>query len=161
MSAAAYGALAGLQVAAGYFAADNIRNTAKLNQEIADMNAEFAELDAYDAEIDGYSEVARYQTVVDATLGEQQAQLAAADVDLSFGTAASIQQETRFIADMNKREILNNAEERALGYEREGKEFRFKGFLGVSEGEQRASAARFAGISSGAQTGISGYRRSR
>ncbi|MCK5641238.1 MAG: hypothetical protein KAJ19_10585, partial [Gammaproteobacteria bacterium] len=116
---AAAAGLAAFQLAGGYFAAENIRETARLNQDIAEMNAEFAELDAYDAEIEGFSAVARYQGVVDATLGTQQAELAAADVDVNFGSAASIQEETRFIADMNKMEIINQAEEKALGYERE------------------------------------------
>ena len=95
-----YGGVAALQIAGSMFAADNIERTAKLNKQISDMNAEFAELDAFDAEIEGFSEIAKYQSVVDQTLGEQRANLGAADVDINYGSVGDIQKETRFIAEI-------------------------------------------------------------
>lgn len=162
MSAAyAYGGLAALQLVGGYYASENIKATADLNNDIADMNAEFAELDAYDAEIDGYSEVARYQSVIDSTLGTQRANLAAADVDLNYGTAATIEEETRFIAEVNKMEILAQAEAQSLGYQREARDYRLKGFLDSAQAAGRASSARFGAVTSAANTGLTGYRRTR
>jgi len=111
---ALYGGLAALQLTGGYFASQNIKATARLNQEIADMNAQFAELDAYDALLEGESEKARYQSVIDSVLGEQQAIMEAQGVDTSFGSAASISEETKFTAELNLMEIEKQAQERAF-----------------------------------------------
>lgn len=156
-----YGGMAALQLAGGYFAADNIKKTAKLNQDISDMNAEFAELDAYDAEVEGYSQTARYQSVVDKTLATQQAELAAADVDVSFGSAAAIQQETRFVAELNKMEIEKRAQEQSLGYKRQARDYRFGSFLQNVEAESRAAQVKFQAFAGAVKTGVSGYARSR
>ena len=154
-----YGGIAALQLAGGLFAADNIKKTAQLNQDIANMNAEFAELDAYDAEIDGYSQTAEYQKIVDDTLAEQTLALTAADIDITYGSAASIQSETRFTAQLNKMEIENQANKRALGYEAQARQYRLGGFLQKVEAEGRATSAVIGGITSAAKTGITGYRR--
>lgn len=157
-----FGGLAGLQLIGGHYAAKNTKETAALNADIEDMNAEFAELDAYDARIDGFSEQARYQSVVDKTLGEQTAILAAQDIDLSAeGTAQQIQKETRFIAELNKLEIQNDASQRALGYKREARGFKIRGFLERLQGNIRASDIKFQTLLSAAETGISGYEKSR
>ena len=131
-------AVAGLKLAGGYFAAQNIKETAKLNREIAEMNAEFAELDAYDALIDGGTQKAEYQKVVDRTLGEQKANMLAADIDVSYGSAASIEQETRFTAELNKFELEKRAQETALGYTNQAREYRHGGAL--NEGRAKAEA---------------------
>lgn len=159
MVAAVYGGLAAMQIAGGYFAAENMKQAAILNQDIAEMNAEFAELDAHDAELDGLSEVARYQGIVDQTLSEQTTALTAADVDLSFGSASTIETETRFLAEMNRMEIENDAEAKALGYTREARDRRLGGFLQRADSAGREFGAKFQGITGAAQTGLTGYSR--
>jgi hypothetical protein len=156
-----YGGLAAVQLAGGYFAAQNIKETAKLNRDIAEMNAEFAELDAYDAELQGLTNVARYQSVIDNTLAEQQTALAAADVDLNYGSAASIEQETRFVGELNKMEIEKQAQMQALGYRKQARDFKLGGSLQYSEGITRAGQAMFSGVTSAVSTGLTGYQRSR
>jgi len=155
-------ALAGLQLTGSYFASQNVKDSARLNKDIADMNAQFAELDAYDAEIEGYSQTARYQAVIDKTLGEQRAVLAAADVDLSYGSVASIEQDTRFIADINKMEIHKQAQERALGFKSQARQYTMSGQLGYAQSKVQSSAIMTQGILGAAQTlaplGSSGYR---
>jgi hypothetical protein len=154
-------AMAAMQIASGYFASQNIKATAELNRDIANMNAEFAELDAYDAELEGYSAQARYQGVIDQTLGEQQAALTAADVDVNYGTNASIQEETRFIGRLNLMEIEKQAQQQALGYKRQARDFILGGDLAYSDAMFKASSAMSQGIAGAAQTGLSGYQRSR
>jgi len=156
-----YGGIAGLQMAGGYFASQNIKESARINQEIANMNAEFAELDAYDMEMEGYTQQARYQSVIDNTLAQQQLAMTAADIDTSYGTAASIQEETRFIGEMNLMEIEKEAQEKALGITRQAREFRMSGVMGVAEAEQQASSVMFNAATGAAQTGATGYKRSR
>lgn len=157
----AYAALAGLQLAGGYFASQNMKESARLNQEISDMNSQFAELDAYDAETEGYTEQARYQSVIDQTLGEQQLLMTAADVDVNYGTAASVQEETRFTAELNLMEIQKRAQEKALGYKTQAREFKTSGALQRAEADSKAGDIMFNSAVGAAQTGISGYKRSR
>lgn len=150
--------LAALQLAGGYFASQNIKETAKLNQDIANMNAEFAELDAYDAITEGYTQQARYQTVIDQTLSEQNLALTAADVDVNYGTAATLIDETKFTAQMNLMEIQKQAEEKALGYKSQARSYRSGGALQFADAEAKASNVMFNSAASAAQTGLSGYK---
>ena len=151
-------AMASLQLAGGYFAAQNAKETARINGEISDMNSEFADLDAYDAQIEGYSLKSRYQSVVDKTLSTQRTNLAAADVDLQYGSAAEIQKETRFTAEMNKMEIDKQAEERALGFRQQSRDYQVQGAMTRSAGSAEASAYMFQGLTSVANTYASNYR---
>lgn len=144
--AVAMTSIAAFQLASSYFAAQNARDTAELNHDIARMNAEFAELDAHDAIIDGESAVARYQSVVDQTLSQQRAVLAAADVDTTYGSAAEVTKETRFIADLNRMEIEKQAQEKALGYKRQARDFRLQSDLNLAAEEGRASAIEAQGL---------------
>ncbi len=155
----AYYALAGLQLAGGYFASQNIKESAKLNQEIADMNAQFAELDAYDAQIEGYSEQARYQSVIDQTLGAQQVTMTAQDIDVSYGTASTVQEETKFTAELNLMEIQKQAEEKALGYKRQARDIKLGGSMQAAEAKTRAGQAMFNSVVGAAQSGIQGIKR--
>lgn len=146
MSAFLYGGVAALQLAGGYFAAQNIRDTAELNQDIAEMNAEFAELDAYDAEIQGETDQAQYQVAIDKTLSDQRLAAAVADVDINYGSVGDIVRETEFIAELNLMEIEKQAQEKALGYNRQARDFRLGGDLNRAAEEGRASATEFGAI---------------
>lgn len=157
---AAYAGLAALQLAGSYFASENIREAARLNQDIAEMNAEFAELDAYDALIQGETEATRYQSVIDNVFSEQTAIAAAQGLDLDFGTAASLQAEDDFVNQMNLMEIEKAAQEQALGFRNEASQFRMRGVLGAAQADVQAQTVLTQGITSAAQTGITGYRRS-
>ena len=146
MSAFLYGGVAALQLAGGYFAAQNVRDTAELNQDIANMNAEFAELDAFDAEIQGETDQAQYQIAIDKTLSDQRLSAAVADIDINYGSVADVVKETEFIAEMNLMEIEKQAQEKALGYERQARDFRLGGELARNAAEGQASATEFGAI---------------
>lgn len=154
-----YAAIAGLQLAGGYFAAQNIRETAELNREIAEMNAQFAEWDAYDSELEGLSELARYQSTIDKVLSEQRAIAAAQGVDLSFGTAGAIHEEDKFNAELNKMELQKRAQESALGYTRQARDIRLGATLEHADAQRRAGQTMFNSAIGAAQTGISGYKK--
>lgn len=154
----AYAALAAVQLAGSYFSAQNIKETARINKQISDMNAEYAELDAYDAEIEGVSSVAKYQSTVDQTISTQRAEMAAADIDLSYGSAASIEEETKFLAELNKLELLHQAQDRVHGYEREAFEHRFSGTQQYGLARAKAYGTMLQGVTSAGSTGLSGYK---
>ena len=152
-------AMAGLQLVGGYFASQNIKATARLNQEIAEQNAEYAKLDAEDAIRQGQTAQAKYQSVIDDTLSQQNALMSAQGVDTGFGSAASIQQETRFTAELNLMEIEKRAQEKALGYEKQSDDYLTGGVMQTAQAEAKASNVKFNAITSAAQTGASGYDR--
>lgn len=154
-----YAAVAGLQLAGGYFASQNIRETAELNREIAEMNAGFADLDAYDAEAEGLSEVARYQSTIEKVLGEQRAIAAAQGVDLSFGTAGAVHEEDKFNAELNKMELQKRAQESALGYTRQARDIRLGSDLELADSKRKAGQAMFNTVTGAASTGLSGYSK--
>jgi len=153
----AAGVMMGMQVANAYFASEVTKKASKVNREIAEMNAQFAELDAYDAKLEGETQKAKYQSIVDKTLSEQQAALTSAGVDVTFGSAAEIQKETRFISELNMMEIDKRAEEQALGYRQEARGIRLQSFLGGIQASNRASSIMRQGLTSAAKTGVSGY----
>lgn len=153
-------AIAGVQLASGYFASQNIKDTAALNRDIAEMNAEFAELDAYDSLLQGKTAVAKYQTVIDQTLSDQQVAFAAADVDINFGSAAALVEETDFVAELNRMEIEKRSQEKSLGYEREARGIRFGADLQLGREEARAASVLFQSGLQATQTALSGYQRS-
>lgn len=159
MSGAAYGALAGMQLASGYFASQNVKATAELNRDIAEMNAEFAELDAYDAELDGVSAQARYQSVIDNTLAEQSAIMLAQDIDVSYGSAASVAEESKFNGQLNMMEIKKQAQEAALGYKRQARDMRLNGDMNYADAQGKASSIMTGAMFDAAKTGLSGYRK--
>ena len=152
--------VAALQFSQGLFAAENTKKAAELNQQIAEMNAEFAELDAYDTELEGYSQQAQYQTQVDQTLSDQKTIAAATDIDISYGSAAELVEESRFIANLNKMEIQQQARDAALGFKREARNYRLGGSLNRSSSELQASSQQMSGTVSAIRTGITGYQRS-
>ena len=151
------GASAGLQLASGYFAAENIKATAELNNDIYQMNAEFAALDAYDAEIQGYTNMAKYQKNVDQTLSSQQLALTNANIDVNYGSAATIQRETRFIAELNDMQLLKQAREKALGYSNQANQFLTQGIIENSQAKADAKSVMFQSALGAVTTGLSGY----
>lgn len=155
-----YGGMAALQLVGGYFASQNIKDTAELNRDIAEMNAKYAELDAYDAEIEGISTVTRYQSVIDNTLAEQSAILAAEDVDVNYGSAASLESESRFIGELNKMEIERRTREQVLGIKSQARDIRMGATLAYGDAMTRAGQAMFQSVTGAAQAGLTGYKRS-
>lgn len=158
--AALYGSMAAIQLAGSYFAAQNLKESAALNRDIAEMNAEFAEIDAWQAERQGESQSAQYQSMIDKTIGEQQARLAATGVDISYGSASTIQSETEFIGKLNQMEIERQADMRASGYEVQARNYRLGGDMQLLQGDLQASQMILQGITSATQSGITGYERS-
>lgn len=160
MSGYAYAALAGLQLAGGYFASQNIKATAELNKDIADMNAEFAELDAYDALTQGETNKAMYQKQIDDTLADQSTIMHAQDIDVNYGSAASVAAETKFTGQLNLMQIQKEAQMTALGYKRQARDITLSSEMQYASDRGRAGQAMFSGLVNASQTGLTGYSRS-
>lgn len=155
----AYGAMAGLQLAGGYFASQNIKATAELNRDIADMNAEFAELDEYDSIRQGETNKALYQKQIDDTLADQRTMMNAQNIDTSYGTASAVASETEFVGKLNLMQIEKDAQNTALGFKRQARDIRLGADMQYAGDQTRAGQARFSGITSAINTGLTGYAR--
>lgn len=155
----AFAVLAAMQVISGNNQAAALRAQAKRKQMIADMNAEFAELDAWEAEQQGYADQARYQGVVDATVGTQRVAYASKNVDIGYGTAAEVQAETRITGMLNMLDIQKQARNKALGFKKEAQNLRLGGEMTRQQGDMDATATQNAAYMNAAGTALSGYDR--
>lgn len=162
MSAYVYGALAGFQIVSGLHQAETIRANAEIQKEIAELNAQYAEIDAWEAKLRGEEEVGRYQNVINQTISTQRVALASQDVDVNFGTAKELQQETKLIGMLNQLDIREQAHATAMGYKTQARQYRLQGQMGLSQARQDAGftmgAAFLSAAGTGAQAvGASGY----
>lgn len=153
----AYAGMAGYQIISGLQQAEMVRENGKLTKEIAEMNAQAAELDAYHAELDGMTLEARYQSVIDQTLGAQSVAYAANDVDANFGTAAAIRAESRLTGQLNKMDIKAQAQATALGYKNQARNIRLQAHMGGLQTQTQAASVQNASLINAANTGLSGY----
>jgi hypothetical protein len=129
-----------------------IREQAGLQNRINILNAEYAELDAYEAEKMGYTRSARYQSVIDATIGAQRSAYAAEGVDVNFGTAAEVQAESQLAGFLNKLDMQKEARQRALGLKVEASNIRLGAGMQRSQAEMQAFGALMGGITGAAST---------
>lgn len=155
----AYVALAAAQLLGGYQQADMIRQSADVQSSVNDLNARFSDIDAHNAEIAGESEVARYQHVIDSTVGAERSAFAANNVSVNYGTAGDIQADTKIVGMVNSLEIQRQGRERALGYTMQGINTRLGGHMIQLQAQMDAAAAQRTGILNAAATSISGYAR--
>lgn len=103
------------------------KEAAALNRKIAELNAMNAEHDAYESIRQGLSKKATYQNQVNDVIKSQDVLYAYADVDTSFGTAKSIQEQTKLNGMLNATDITNAAYAKALGYNRQALNYRIQG----------------------------------
>lgn len=153
----AYAGLAAYQVASGLQQAQIVRRNAELNKQVNDLNAEYAEIDAHNAELEGYSEQARYQSVIDATLGSQRVAFAAQEVDVSFGTAKEIQEETKLTGFLNLLDIKKQAQAKARGYMIQARNFRLASYTQSAQAALEAGAIQSSSFLRAGESGLKSY----
>jgi hypothetical protein len=155
-AAIGYAALAAFQYFSGQAQASSMRAQGRYQQKIADMNADYAEFDAYEAEKSGYAEAAAYEKIIDQTIGEQKVQLAAADVDVNYGTAADLQSESRLNGILNVLDFKKAAYERAKGFKNEARNLRIGGQTARSQATLNANATSVSSTITAAGYGLRG-----
>lgn len=152
--------LAAFQVASGYQQGEMMRENARFKKEIDDLNIESAQVDAFNAEKEGWTQQARYKNVIDSTVSEQRSDFAAKGVDVNYGSAAELQDESKLTGYLNLIDIQKKANERAQGFRREAANTFLSSSLSFRQSESEASAKQMSGLMTGAGTAISGYSRS-
>jgi len=149
---------AGFQIISGLQQSEMIKNQSRLTQLIAERNARYAEMDAWEAEKYGISQAARYDSVIEKTIGDQRVGFAAQNVDVNSGTAMAVQEETKLTGFLNMLDLQKNARAKAFGLKVEASNIRLGGYMAGLQSNLNADAAVRGGVLSGINTGLSGYR---
>ena len=138
MGAAAFTGAAS-SISNAYAQSQAIKAQAAYQATISKINAEIAEMQSEDALKRGDVQARDYQTEVNNMLSDQRLAYATQGIDITFGTPADVQKETRLRGAMDVLTIKNNAWREAWGYKNEALQSTFQGkFASVTaEGQSR------------------------
>lgn len=150
-------ALAAFQAASSAKQAEELRNAADLQNELNKINAKYLDYDAIQAEIFGLTESANYEKEIGRVIGEQRVGYAAQNVDVSYGTAAEVQAETKMVGALNILDIQSQARMRAQGIRQQAQNVRQGGNLQRDQAYVNAEATQTAGLINAGSTGYRGY----
>jgi len=150
-------ALGAFQMWQGLNQSKQILDNAEFTGRINEFNAESIELDAFKAEAFGYTQANRAELETDKIIASQRVAFAAQGIDVSQGTAADIQAESKLNAFFNTLDIQEAARQRARGLKNQASNTRFQGIIDQAQAQINAGAARFSGVASGASIAASGY----
>ena len=113
----------GLSAAATGISALGAYQQAKLAGDVAARNAKLADLQAEDALRRGENEAADLRRRVAATKSAQRVSLAAKGLDLTYGTAADLQDQTDFFGESDVATVRTNARKEAWARRSQGANF--------------------------------------
>lgn len=125
--------------------ADEMRKEAEYSKRLARINQQRLEMMAEDAVKRGGKEAVEYGKKVKSVTGAQVAALAAQGIDVSFGSAASVIEETQITGTEEINKIRNNAFREALGYKLRGQEEMRQAEMNQYAAGHRANATVLAG----------------
>lgn len=146
------GLSAGFGLATGLAQSKATKAQAAYQQQVYELNAQSAELQARDAIIRGQKTEAALRRQSKQLIGKQRAEIAAQGIDVSTGSAAEIQAETRQMTTQDAIEIQNNAWREAWGYRFEAQNLRSRGVLEKTAADFKATQTL---LTSGIQAGTS------
>lgn len=118
----------------------------KVSRIISDINAESAELEAFKALQHGYSQTARYQAVIDKTVGAQAVAQAQGDFSISEGTAADVREETRLTGYLNTLDIMQQARGKSKQLKMQAANIRLQSDMGSIQAGIDAAGQRYGGM---------------
>lgn len=103
-------------VVGGLFSAKAASDQAKYQSQVAERNAQIAENQAQEAVARGEQDVIEIQRRGAALRSAQRASLGAKGIDLGYGTAADLQDQTDFFTQSDVATARTNARKNAWGY---------------------------------------------
>jgi len=110
------------------------RDVAESQAELADYNAQVADLQATDAIERGGEQESNFRMGVRGMIGKQRAQLAAGNIDVSYGSAVDVQADTAYMGELDALTIRNNAAREAWGFKQQGADLRRRAEIARKEG---------------------------
>lgn len=144
MGAAGAG-IAVLQLGQAYGQAQSMEAMGKYQKAMSEINARNAEIQAQDAIKRGDEAASEYSKKVNQTVGAQRTAYASQGVDIGYGSAKEIQQETYEIGARDAQTIRNNAFLEAMGYRAQAQEISRSGRMAESSAKSEAGATLLAG----------------
>ena len=111
---------------------------ASYNRKLNEFTLEAREHDANEIRSYGQTLSSRVQANVDRVIGSQQAILASQGVNVAYGSAAKVQQETRTVGVINALALQGAARNKAYGISSESVGLRLQGRLDYLKGKEQA-----------------------
>lgn len=137
--------IAGLQLFQASGQARGMKAMGNYQKAMSEINARNAQIKAKNTIEQGDESAQEYRKKVNQTVGSQKAAYAGAGVDVGYGSAQQIAQETYEIGAQDALKIKNNAYLAALGYEAEAQEMSRQGRMAQVGANIEASNTLLAG----------------
>jgi hypothetical protein len=115
-------------------AGEAARESSDSQADLADYNAAVAELQAQDALERGAEDEARFRTNIRGAIGAQRANIAAGNIDVSFGSAVDVQADAAFLGELDALTLRTNAGREAWGYQVQAEDYRARARIARKEG---------------------------
>lgn len=145
MGSAGGAATAGLQLFQAYGQSEALKAQGNYQYEMSKINARNMEKQAKRSIELGEKSAESYQKKIKSLVGQQKTGYAGGGVDVSFGSARQVQQETMEIGAQDAAEIRNNAFLEAMGYESQAQQTRREGRMAQSGARTAAAQTLLAG----------------
>ncbi len=153
--AAPFLAMAGVQMAGGILQAGAIKQQGKYAEQQANFNARMADLQAEDAIRRGDKTASDVRKRGSQVRGSQRAALAGQGVDVGFGSAMDLQDETTYLTNLDVLDAKNNAWRESFGYRVQATNYRLEGKYAMALARQNAKMTILNAGLGAAQTGMS------
>lgn len=118
------------------------QEAAEEQAKLAEFNATIAELNADDAIQRGQEEEQRFRAGVRGLIGSQRAAYAASNIDVGFGSALAVQEDTAQLGELDALTIRNNAARESWGFKVEAEDSRRRAKIIRKGGQYAAEAGR-------------------
>lgn len=157
MGAGGGAALAGLGLYQAYGQATSLKAMGDYQNTMAKINAKNAEYKAQDALERGDNQVTEYRKKISKLIGSQKVAAAGSGVEVGYGSAQQIVDETREIAARDVATIKNNSFLEAMGYKTEAQEATRRGRMNMMAANNEATNTLLTGGLKAAETLNSNY----
>lgn len=141
------GAMAGLSLIGTVASAYAQHQAGKANKRLMDYNAQIAEWQAQDAIDRGEVLASRRKQQTNEVIGSQRAHLAGQGVDINTGSAGEVQGNARYLGELDRLTIINNAKREAWGFKVQEKDATMRGGIMQQTADMQAASTLLTGSS--------------
>lgn len=155
--AAAGAVMAGITLYQAYGQSESVKAMGNYQNTMAKINARNAEFKAQDALERGDNQVGEYRKKNSKLIGSQRVASAGSGVEVGYGSAQQIVNETREIAARDVATIKNNSFLEAMGYKAEAQDASRRGRMYQAAGDNESTNTLLTGGLKAAETMYSNY----
>lgn len=154
---AGFGLNAFSAISNAYSQSQAIKAQAAYQKSVAEINSKLADMNAEDALQRGEVEARNYKKQVDQMIGQQRVAFASGNVDVNFGSAKDVQDQTRVQAQRDILTIKSNAFREAWGYKTESINQTAAGQFQQLSGQSQATSTLLTGGMNALSYGLKAY----